>query len=131
MNLVIHGIDYSRVPASQKRKFLNDLTGWLRPKVNVNNAVPGSAKINSVVNDIRFVFTATSSSTLNVLIQVPVTNSAVFTAPLDIAHAATSLERNANTIKTQVQADLITHQELDNYATWTRSTIAVKLPGEA
>merc|ERR1712113_653249 len=135
MNLVIHGIDYSEVSAARKRTFLRDLSSKVQAAVNQNPAAPAGAdhNIGLVASKIRTVFTPTSDSTLSVLVQVPVSDSAIFATQADVTAVASKLESNVNAgvIKNTLQAALRLDANLDPVSTWTRGAILVKSPGDA
>jgi len=128
IDLAIHGIEYSEIPANRKRKFLKDLSEQVQAAVKAAN--PGNAEIVATEKKIRTVVTATSDATLNVLIQVPVTDAAVFTSQAKISAAATALETNKNALITQLQTKVQAMPEADFVSTWTSKAIIVQSPGE-
>merc|ERR1712113_461067 len=133
MNLVIHGVDYSQVSPARKRSFLKKLTGHVQTATNWNagmGAGTGGALINAAVADIRAVFTATSASTLNVPIRVPVA-SASDAKKVELALEQGVATNGATNIKTVLQAALQGEPDIEPVSTWTKKSVTVKLPGEA
>jgi len=133
MNLVIHGVDYSQVSSARKRSFLKKLTGHVQTATNWNAGMgpgTGGALINAAVADIRAVFTATSASTLNVLIRVPVA-SASDAEKVELALEQGVATNGATNIKTVLQAALQGEPDIEPVSTWTKNAVTVKLPGEA
>merc|ERR1712045_124911 len=104
IDLAIHGIEYSEIPANRKRTFLKGLSDSVQAAIKAAN--PGNADIVATEKKIRTVVTATSDTTLNVLIQVPVTDAAVFTTPAKISAAGTDLETNKDDLITKLQTNV-------------------------
>jgi len=126
MDLVIHGIEYSEIPTNRKRLFLKDLSGKIQTAVQAKAA---NAKITAVQALIRTVFTATSDTTLNVRVQVPVTDPAQFPTAADVTGVATVLEQKKADILEEVQRVLQLWDQADFVASWTNKAIVVQAPG--
>merc|ERR1712039_223000 len=115
------------VSDARKRTFLKGLSDQVQTAVN---RLPGGAgadkNIGLVATKIRTVFTPTSDSTLDVLVQVPVSDLAIFDTQAKITAVATKLESNSGVIKSTLQTALQADTTLDPVSTWTRGAILVK-----